>query len=72
MGWESHLKLVRFLQEDLAVSPEAIALAQRQGERVLGSLPMVLWQYGLLSLDQLEQTWDWLAAQSGGTVFSQG
>lgn len=53
-------QLVAFLQEQLAVAPEAIALAQRIGQQTLGPLPMVLWQYGLLSLEQLEQTLDWL------------
>lgn len=57
-------QLIRFLQDELAIAPEAIALGQRRRREVQGPLPIVLWQYGLLSLDQLGQTLDWLENQS--------
>lgn len=59
----AHAQLIRFLQDELAIAPDAIALAQRVCERTLGPLPMTLWQYGLLSLEQLERTWEWLERQ---------
>ena len=55
-------KLINFLQEQLALSPLAIAMALRLGEQNPGPLPMILWQYGLISLEQLEQIFDWLAS----------
>lgn len=54
-------QLIDFLQEQLALPPLAIAMAIRLGEQNPGPLPMILWQYGLISLDQLNQIFDWLA-----------
>ncbi len=54
-------KLINFLQEQLALSPLAIAMAVRLGEQNPGPLPMILWQYGLISIEQLEQIFDWQA-----------
>ncbi len=54
-------RLIRFLQEDLAVSPSSIAIAQRQREQDPGGpLPIILWQYGLITLEQLDRIYDWL------------
>lgn len=54
-------QLISFLQEELAIPPAWIALAQRRhGEQDPNLLPMILWQYGLLTLEQLEQVFDWL------------
>lgn len=58
----SNGKLIDFLQDQLALSPLAIAMAIRLGEQNPGPLPMILWQYGLISLEQLEQIFDWLAS----------
>jgi hypothetical protein len=35
-------------------------MALRQGDRTPHLLPMVLWQYGLVTLEQLDQIFDWL------------
>lgn len=54
-------RLIRFLQEELAIPQEAVAIALRHDEgTVLSFLPMVLWQYGLVTLEQLDQIFDWL------------
>jgi hypothetical protein len=53
-------RLVRFLQEDLGLSQRSIQIALRQEELIPSLLPMVLWQYGLVTLEQLEQIFDWL------------
>ena len=53
-------RLVRFLQDDLAIPSASIALAVRQGEQTPNQLPMLLWQYGLVTLEQLDQIFDWL------------
>ncbi|MGK7924339.1 MAG: DUF2949 domain-containing protein [Spirulina sp.] len=56
----TYARFIHFLQEELALSKEAIAIAQRYFERDSGSFPMILWQYGLVSLEQLERIFDWL------------
>lgn len=53
-------QFIAFLQERLALSGAEIAVALRHRERSHGPLPMILWQYGLVSLDQLSQIFDWL------------
>jgi hypothetical protein len=58
----SHSKLVQFLQEDLSISPSAIKVALKHSEQDPGPLPMILWQYGLVTLEQLEQIYDWMEA----------
>jgi Protein of unknown function (DUF2949) len=57
----SNKRLIHFLKEQLALSPAAIAMAVRLGQQNPGPLPMILWQYGLISLEQLEQILDWEA-----------
>lgn len=52
--------LMSFLRDELSVSEAAIALALRQGEQELNFLPMILWQYGLITLPQLNRVFDWL------------
>ncbi len=58
----SKAQLINFIQEELAVSASSIAIAQRRCDQESGSLPIVLWQYGFISLNQLEQIFDWLAS----------
>jgi len=53
-------RLISFLQSELAIPADWIALAQRQGEQDPILLLMILWQYGLVTLSQLEQVLDWL------------
>jgi Protein of unknown function (DUF2949) len=51
--------LIRFLQDELLVSASAIDFAIKQrGD--FEPLPMILWQYGLVSLEQLDRIYDWL------------
>jgi hypothetical protein len=52
--------LIEFLQTDLAVSSEAIAMGMRKAEQATNLLPMALWQYGLVTTEQLSQIFDWL------------
>ncbi|MDJ0705806.1 MAG: DUF2949 domain-containing protein [Leptolyngbyaceae cyanobacterium MO_188.B28] len=53
-------RLIDFLQEELAIPAESIAVALRRSERSQALLPMLLWQYGLVTLEQLDQIFDWL------------
>lgn len=52
-------KLITFLQSELGIPDAWIALAQSKGEDP-NLLPMILWQYGLLTLEQLDRVFDWL------------
>ena len=54
--------LILFLQEELRLPPESIDLVQRQEESMPNLLVVVLWQYGLVTLEQLDQILTWLEA----------
>jgi len=56
----SNSQLIDFLEKELALSETSIAIALRHSEQDPGPLPMILWQYGLVSLEELEQIFDWL------------
>jgi len=53
-------KFIQFLREELALPTSAIDFAVRHSQPELAPLPMVLWQYGLVTLNQLDQIFDWL------------
>ena len=55
--------LLQFLQRRLGLSPSAIELGLRQAELEQAPLPIVLWSFGLLSLSQLEEVFDWQNSQ---------
>jgi hypothetical protein len=60
MAPTNYKKFIRFLEEDLSISTEAIAIALRHPEKDPDLLPMILWQYGLITLEQLDKIFDWL------------
>ncbi|MCM1984793.1 DUF2949 domain-containing protein [Lyngbya confervoides] len=53
-------QLLQFLTTHLQVSHASISLALKHREQDPGPLPIVLWNYGFLTLDQLSQIYDWL------------
>ncbi|NEO52204.1 MAG: DUF2949 domain-containing protein [Okeania sp. SIO2D1] len=53
-------QLIKFLKWELSISDSAIAIALRHQEEDSNQLPMILWQYGLVTLKQLDQIFDWL------------
>jgi hypothetical protein len=53
-------QLISFLQDELAIPASSIAIALRHPEQNFSLLPMILWQYGLVTLEQLDQIFDWL------------
>jgi Protein of unknown function (DUF2949) len=53
-------KLIQFLQQDLALSIDQINLALRNIQETPNQLPMILWQYGLINLEELDKIFDWL------------
>ncbi len=56
----SYSRFIRFLQEELSLSQDSIAIAERSQEQNPGPLPMILWQYGLVTLEELNRIFDWL------------
>ncbi|MEM9153028.1 MAG: DUF2949 domain-containing protein [Cyanobacteria bacterium P01_F01_bin.3] len=55
-----YAKLIRFLQDEMAVPQAAIKAALQHCQRDPAPLPMVLWQQGVLTLQQLERIFDWM------------
>lgn len=57
-------RLVKFLEHDLSIPTSAINMGLRQQEQSAplpdNLLPMVLWQYGLITIEQLDQVFDWM------------
>ncbi len=61
---QSEIKFINFLQNELELSSGDIAVALRKRELENGPLPMLLWQYGLVDIEQLERILDWLEKQA--------
>ena len=57
-------ELGRFLQEELTVSAAEIALVWEKQKQLNAPIPMLLWQYGLVSQSELERIYDWLETRS--------
>lgn len=56
----TYTRFLKFLQEDLNLSQDSIAMAKRSSEQNPTMIPMVLWQYGLVNIEQLDKIYDWL------------
>ncbi|ASC70319.1 hypothetical protein XM38_012570 [Halomicronema hongdechloris C2206] len=56
--------LISFLRYELAVPVDSINLGLRQSRHAPNLLPIVLWQYGLVSTQQLDQIFKWQEQQS--------
>lgn len=56
----TYSRFIQFLQNEINLSNDSIAVAQRSVDQDHGILPMVLWQYGLVNLEQLDKIYDWL------------
>ena len=48
-----------FLRRRLGLSENALNLGLRQAELEQAPLPVVLWSFGLLNLEQFQQVLDW-------------
>jgi hypothetical protein len=57
-------QLLHFLQNELAVSSAEVEVLLHHPEHSYAPAHMVLWQYGLISLTQLTQVFDWLETQA--------
>lgn len=52
-------QLIRFLKDDLQVGSADLALALKHPEHQR-NLPIILWQYGVITAEQLDRIFDWL------------
>ena len=57
-------ELEQFLLRHVGLSLSALQLGLRQAELEQAPLPIVLWSFGLLNLEQLQTVLDWQDAQS--------
>ncbi|WP_310424630.1 DUF2949 domain-containing protein [Chamaesiphon sp. VAR_48_metabat_135_sub] len=52
-------QVVNFLRQNLNLSNDSVQLALKQSQSDYHSLPIILWQYGLVSLPELDRVYDW-------------
>ncbi|WP_448561457.1 DUF2949 domain-containing protein [Trichothermofontia sp.] len=64
MQTSTQTEFISFLQEELAIPSTEIdwVLRRLDSDHDMSQLHMILWQYGLLTLPQLNQALDWLEA----------
>ena len=60
----AQVELEQFLLRHIGLSLNALQLGLRQAELEQAPLPIVLWSFGLLNLEQLQTVLDWQDAQS--------
>jgi hypothetical protein len=52
-------KLIRFLRQQIGLGESALELGIKQAQQEQAPLPVVLWRFGLISLEQLDQVLVW-------------
>jgi len=55
--------LVRYLRQELGLGENALNLGLKQAHLEQAPLPVVLWRFGLISLEQLDQVLAWQDSQ---------
>ncbi|GAB1543337.1 hypothetical protein NUACC21_60110 [Scytonema sp. NUACC21] len=60
MNYHGNTPFITFLEEELALPAQDIAIALRKHKLDNAPLSMLLWQYGLVDIEQLERILDWL------------
>ncbi|KAF3888228.1 MULTISPECIES: DUF2949 domain-containing protein [Nostocales] len=63
MNHYSNTQFINFLQKELLLTAGDIAIALKKHELNNEPLTMLLWQYGLVDIEQLERILDWLEDQ---------
>ncbi len=56
-------KFRQFLQQEIAISSKDLSVVFNNQRQPNDPIPMLLWQYGFISSNQLQLIWDWLDAQ---------
>jgi hypothetical protein len=52
--------LLQFLHREMDIPCQSLERAVRQRDAAAGSLPIILWQYGFIDINQLQKVFDWL------------
>ena len=60
MKSSTNKSLYKFLQEDLSLSQDALTMVRKAVETNFEPVPMILWQYGFVTLEELDRIFDWL------------
>ena len=55
--------MVRYLRRELGLSENALALGVKQAQLEQAPLPVILWRFGLISLEQLDHVLGWQDSQ---------
>ena len=55
--------LLRYLRQELGLSDNALQRGLKQSDQEQAPLPVVLWRFGLISLEQLDQVLSWQTLQ---------
>ncbi len=58
------IQFFQFLRQDLRLSEDSLNLIKKYANSSDGHLPMLLWQYGLINLAQLDLIFDWFEQKS--------
>jgi Protein of unknown function (DUF2949) len=58
-------RLLQYIKQDLGLSEAALALVSRQQQPTVTELPIVLWNHGLITLEQLGSIFDWMEGMAG-------
>ena len=53
-------ELLLFIENELGLSKQAIELGVKHSSSENAPLPVVLWSFGLINLDQFEKVIEWL------------
>ena len=54
--------LLRYLRHELGLSDNALQLGLKQSDQEQAPLPVVLWRFGLITLEQFDQVLSWQSA----------
>jgi len=60
MKKDSFYKPIKFLLTDIGLSKSAINLGIKLSSKNNASLPITLWSYGLISIDELDRIYNYL------------
>ena len=60
MKKDSFYKSIKFLLTDIGLSRSAINLGIKLSRKNNASLPITLWSYGLISIDELDRIYSYL------------
>jgi Protein of unknown function (DUF2949) len=64
MSKENIPHIIDFLCHELNLPNDSVQLALKQTQSARGTLPIVLWQYGLVSLQQLDRIFEMFESYS--------